>query len=417
MKTLFFVFLTVCTVLSCGWPVLIYSVLLSQVWIVLILWKVFGGVAVGIHRFTLLGMLLSLIIYKFLRNKKIGLSFDIGFVFTFILLLLMLATSLYGNVNSELAFKKALLFLLYNVCVYAMARALFYDYEQVHAFCTLFFYVGLSMAIFFIYLYVTESGVMTNRFLLSEELANPIEIARFFGISMIVTVYLICRTQSIKTRTFLFSGLIIFAFACVLNGSRGPAFSACLLCMLYYWYESREVALEHGSNISGLLRMPLQVGSAVFIIFFVLFLLPEEIMSRITMVSDQSRMMLWSLSIKKAWEFPFGVGTAAFGELVSRGQSGSDIYPHNLILEFIVENGWIAGIAVLSFIIIVMSRIHRAPKTVRKEIRFAGYLFYFALLCSQFSGNIITNNAVWSFAGMVMGVYGRGRDESRKDLV
>lgn len=107
--------------------------------------------------------------------------------------------------------------------------------------------------------------------------------------------------------------------------------------------------------------------------------------------STATREYLWGISWQNiAWE-PAGLGWGDFANLTVIG--GSLRYPHNLFLEVFYEAGWIAGAALLLFVVASLLRMWRRSGEPATAVLFA--LLLFTLVNAMVSGDINDNRLMW----------------------
>jgi len=94
-----------------------------------------------------------------------------------------------------------------------------------------------------------------------------------------------------------------------------------------------------------------------------------------------------------------GIGTGGFSHMLQMGDVRA--YPHNIFAEVLIENG-IPGIValfgLLGFAVVRGVGGRGDPRTL-----FALLAFLFALWNAQLSGDIIGNEWIWLFAGVLAG--------------
>jgi O-antigen ligase len=86
----------------------------------------------------------------------------------------------------------------------------------------------------------------------------------------------------------------------------------------------------------------------------------------------------------------WGLGTGGFGEY----------YPHNIFLEFGVENGIISVVIFATWIIVIIKKYFKLDRRyfLDEELRLIDWAFcafIYGLLNAQVSGSLITNDWVW----------------------
>jgi O-antigen ligase len=95
----------------------------------------------------------------------------------------------------------------------------------------------------------------------------------------------------------------------------------------------------------------------------------------------------------------WGLGTGGFSDLLSKGDYR--FYPHNLFAEVGIENGLPGLLALFGFLGSGMARALRAARDPYVLAAFLGFLY--AFLNAQFSGDLMANEWIWLFAGLIAG--------------
>lgn len=107
--------------------------------------------------------------------------------------------------------------------------------------------------------------------------------------------------------------------------------------------------------------------------------------------STQARQQLWDIAFDHAKRDPFGVGWGGFADLDS---VPSDLpYPHNFVLEVLVEGGWLVGGAAVIFVIASLWRLTRQAATPAGAAVLA--LGIFTVTNAMASGDINDNRLMW----------------------
>jgi O-antigen ligase len=124
----------------------------------------------------------------------------------------------------------------------------------------------------------------------------------------------------------------------------------------------------------------------------------------------ESRTVLFQGAIEGFTERPiWGHGTGAW----AMKEAGVDkrLYPHNIILELLYENGLIGATVLTLFFWLVFVRWRRASKLVQlyeldteifQIVQMEFLLFIFAFLQSMKSGDIDSNRPMFVYAGLIV---------------
>lgn len=108
--------------------------------------------------------------------------------------------------------------------------------------------------------------------------------------------------------------------------------------------------------------------------------------------STAAREYLWDVSRQRIPLEPAGIGWGDFGNLTA--VAGTLLrYPHNLFLEVFYEAGWVAGAALLAFVVASVLRMCRRSHDPVGAILFA--LLLFSLVNAMVSGDINDNRLLW----------------------
>lgn len=106
--------------------------------------------------------------------------------------------------------------------------------------------------------------------------------------------------------------------------------------------------------------------------------------------SDAARARLYSIAITSIMDSPQGLGWSGYAQLPGVMRF---TYPHNIILEILVEGGLLAGIAFCAYALVALLRLRRL------ETHY-GLVFYslalYWLLASQFSSDVNGNRITWA---------------------
>lgn len=223
---------------------------------------------------------------------------------------------------------------------------------------------------------------------------NPIWFARGLGMSLLATLFLLELAQRRHQRFILAAFILLFFFLLYLTASRGP-FLSLLIVLFIYFFILRWKKLNLLKALSLLIL-------AFFSLRVFISLAPGEIWNR--MLSLLSGFDLTTFLRLRAYgaardlflENPLaGVGTGGFGHY------NLLTYPHNIFLELASELG-IWGLAALLFMILYTTylaiRLLKSQTASALELslgRAFFAIFIFALINSQFSGDISSNYELW----------------------
>jgi hypothetical protein len=222
---------------------------------------------------------------------------------------------------------------------------------------------------------------------------NPIWLARIMGITVIALLLLVDLGR-IRMRTALLL-VISPGIVLILTGSRGPFLSLLLILAMRAMIFTRiSTARRAGLAVVGMVAGVL------------LFLgMPEEFRGRFLhpMGVDPSgavRLRFFEVARSAlAYVAGWGTGTGGFSDLLGKGDFR--FYPHNLMVEIGIENGIPGLIAMVGLVVAALARgfrSHRNPYTLAALL---GFLY--AFVNAQFSGDLMANEWIWLFAGLLAG--------------
>lgn len=222
---------------------------------------------------------------------------------------------------------------------------------------------------------------------------NPIWLARSMGLGMLSLIAL-RSVGGISLRAAI-AAAIPLAVVMVLSGSRGPLLGIVLVLALRTFFFTRSSA---GRKIA-------LAAAGVAAIGVLIVVMPEEVRERFFQpVSREAsgivRLRLLAV-VREALALMsgLGTGTGGFSELLRMGDQR--FYPHNLFAEVGIENGWPGLAALLLFLSLVVARAVRRRSDARTLAALVPFLF--ALWNAQFSGDLLSNEWIWLFAGLIAG--------------
>lgn len=260
-----------------------------------------------------------------------------------------------------------------------------------------------ALVVLFQFLTGTAETVLPDRFSISEE-ENPILLARAAATALIIGVYLILASAGASARVWVVAALPVLAVVLVATGSRGPVIGG---------LSGLALLLAFGAGTSSARRRLLLVLLAMLgCLALVPMLVPDAAVSRsLSIFSDagaglesNGRTELWLLAYDTFGANPLGgIGPGGFSAIQI-----AELYPHNLFLEVAVELGLVGLLLTLALLGDAGWRLLRTWSAANGEARLLSSLiialFVTALVNSLFSGALPTNEEVWLWAGVAIGL-------------
>jgi O-Antigen ligase len=256
---------------------------------------------------------------------------------------------------------------------------------------------------------------------------NPIWLARFLAAWCCLLLWAVSRRQIPPLLGTLLA--LVGLFLIIRTGSRGPL-AALLLSPLALLLLPRRVSLKRVAH-----RLWPAVALVCLVVILLVLFLPaeqqaamvavlvrsplgavlanESISDGVThllgdqLLSDRSSLLRRAL-IETAWQelhdtLPWGTGIGGF----SAAMFSRDIriYPHNLEIELLFENGWPGLLLMLIFLVLmwrIAFRLAQNTGPTGSTIRWIWLLFAMAFLNAQISGDLSGNSHLWFWGGMIV---------------
>ena len=208
---------------------------------------------------------------------------------------------------------------------------------------------------------------------------------------------------------------VIGALAIVLlgSGSRGPLLGALAAFILM-------LALDKRRTASRMARILMIVVIGGIVVRLSLPLIPATSLLRIETFlggtlgsSELTRLQAFSLAWQGMRENPLGTGLGGFA---TNNLWTRDIrqYPHNILLETLLEGGWLAGMYLIFLVLLALRKVHALilHKAWLPEAMGLFAILYFLVMNAMVSGDLNDNRALFAFVGMAIGLRGRADDEA-----
>jgi hypothetical protein len=222
---------------------------------------------------------------------------------------------------------------------------------------------------------------------------NSIWIARTMGLALLALLGLRGMGR-VRTRTVLLAAAPMIAVT-ILAGARGPTIGIVLVFLLWVVFFKRTTRTRRVLWIGGI-----GIASLLF-----LFLMPEVLRDRFIRPVTREASGLERLGIVAlvrgalAQVVGPGVGTGGFSQVMRLGDMRA--YPHNIFAEVGIENGLPGLVALFGLIGTTFARGVRGRFDPRTLAALLGFLF--ALWNAQLSGDLMANEWIWLYAGLVAG--------------
>lgn len=257
--------------------------------------------------------------------------------------------------------------------------------------------------------------------------SNPIWLARFLAAWCVFLIWAITRQ---KIHLLVGGALFLIGLYLIIRtGSRGPL-AALILSPL------AQLLLPGGARLRRHMRrfLPAIALLCLLIIVFTLLLPAEQKATLVAvmirsplgavlanetvadgmdsllgdqLLTDRSSLFRRGL-IETAWQqlrgtLPWGAGTGGFAAVMF----GFDfrIYPHNLEIELLFENGWPGLLLMVMFLFLIWRlafRLAAGGGEAASTVRWLWFLFVMALLNAQVSGDLTGNSHLWFWSGMIV---------------
>ena len=273
----------------------------------------------------------------------------------------------------------------------------------------LFLKFNLIFFIFFIIIYITFYGSFGNvlqglsqetRGEMGGDVFGVISTSRYVGFNLISLVFLYPRLNiSIVYKTIAFSILFVIGLIImILFGSKGPILALIIAPVIFVLLHKRT------SPKKTFILFIAVIGISLLLLFPEIFLqlIPQKYQAYFQdrffdyeTYTSGGRPSLYQLAISDIDQksLLFGKGTGNYGYLYT----GSDtkIYPHNILIEFIYENGLIGLTLFFGLFRYMFSKTNLTNYFVNKSCLVI-FVYYF-LFNAQVSGDISNNFAMFIF--------------------
>ena len=181
----------------------------------------------------------------------------------------------------------------------------------------------------------------------------------------------------------------------VASSSRGPILFALLVIafVALRWSRKNLRVIALASGLFLLLALLLVEGS---------FLLPKSTVAKIGSFlelrldsSAEERVKAGDAAIDEIVKSPLGLGIGGFSQVYNFGNATDRVYPHNIVLEIAVEEGWLVALIFVSLVIAGIVRGYRAA-VAEASLRPFFAIFIFVCCNALVSGDMNDNRVLYA---------------------
>ena len=244
--------------------------------------------------------------------------------------------------------------------------------------------------------------------------ADPLDTATRMGAaSVIAFIFAIMAYTSKRLRVASLAVIVPILIGMLITGSRGP-----FLGMVITWLVAIFICHRGVSKA----WVPFIVVGMVVAGVISFISLPEKGATRVATIwksgydakeAFYTRTEMFAWTAKRIPERPIlGHGTGAFA--VDRGWQDERLYPHNIILESLYEEGLVGAAILVLFLWLIFKRWRQAARLVNlygmdvetfQTVHIAGLLFLFTLIQAMKSSDINGNRFTFFCAGLVIAAF------------
>lgn len=273
---------------------------------------------------------------------------------------------------------------------------------------TIAVFLIITIGAYIAHIVFLQSGrISLDRLARYSELGNPIAIARFAGVGVLVFIYL-CLTRRGRYILPLWVGALLAGLMImILTASRGPLLSLFVAVLVTYALRVRRMFI--GMVIVGVVV----AATAILLVQYA----PPAVYDRLVYHTQldptgTGRMQIWQLAVQAFTEHPvMGLGTGGFQAYSGLASS----YPHNLFLEIISELG-IAGVLASALLVLLLVKNFIACLKLRPQLGprcdFVLSMVVFGFINAMFSADLPVQYALWFGCGMMIGLQKLAENES-----
>ncbi len=277
--------------------------------------------------------------------------------------------------------------------------------EDLRRFCNALALVGIIMAIDALASLILQGEQLLR---LTAFSANTIALGRAVGLALVWFSVLALEGRFSFLTALI--GIGSLGFVLVSAGSRGPliatALGILLTFMLFRWRAVHRTA-----------RLAIIILIVVLSVYINFQLIPETSFQRIESflkgdfgVSEQLRFQAYALSWKAIQENPLGIGLGGFATAINLWNDISRQYPHNILLETLLEGGWLAGIYLVILLVLSLLKAYLLGRRHNESPQFIMLfaILLFLLVNAAVSGDLNDNKGLFALMGLTLAFKGSG---------
>lgn len=304
-------------------------------------------------------------------------------------------------------YKTQMLFLKFN-SLFLIPQ--FINKNHIQSFTKGLFYILIAvlLMIFFYCIGSLNSFDYNNR--LEIGILNPIWITRI-ALECLILYFFLFNRNSIKTILLLCLILpVVYA-----SGSKGPLF-AFILTTIFYVLKDKNISIKNFKFIFGILFFLTVCFFAYskliqFDNYFTqrfLTIIPENVDLNAT---EDNRALFIPIIVNNFFNqdyltILFGAGIGNTSKIFYGRYINDRFYPHNMTVEILCEFGLIVLIILIVTVIIFFTKTKGPYK----------YLFFYFILNSMFSGDIILNEFIFLYAGLAVATNSNSKTQNENHL-
>ncbi|MGA7833554.1 MAG: O-antigen ligase family protein [Terracidiphilus sp.] len=223
--------------------------------------------------------------------------------------------------------------------------------------------------------------------------ADTVSLGRNAGIAL-VGLYTVASCSG-RSKMWLAVLCMPLLLVLVASGSRGPTLFALGVIVLV------TIRWTHKSIRGILIAFALFVSTAL-VVSHEPPILPRLSTDRIVAFMEQrfdssaeERVSAGQAAIHQICISPFGLGIAGFAQVYNFGSVTNRVYPHNIVLEVAVEEGWLVGLLFIVIVAMAVSRGYRAA-VIEPQLRPFFAILIFTFCNALVSGDMNDNRIVYA---------------------